>query len=359
MKGSLSAKSFGAIAEFDEAYPEYGLRRYAERYGNILMPMIAGDYHCGLELAAKAGAVTIAEKYIVLDAFRKPPHMCRNLREMFGLPVKILRQMDRECISQDSVERLKEIYEYNPELLNFDKMNAAMFQFLCCADVTHCGYGTIVDVTTNLTDKQVLRILRYLSARGESSKEYCNYLKACEALGELVFGLMPRIALDEAYIRAFFMVKSKEDTGMIKAFRSSVGSDEYQSLTTCRTEEDREIFKDCDFTVIAPEAPEDLCIESNRMHSCVRNYISDVAGSRTRIYFLRKKSAIDKCYGTLEVSPNKIKGSNCLKQAKAFANRKLSEDAQEFLFKWCEVKEIHIGTWDIKSDEEYEEEGVY
>lgn len=81
------------------------------------------------------------------------------------------------------------------------------------------------------------------------------------------------------------------------------------------------------------------------MHNCVRIYVKDVASRSTRIYFLRKKEDPASSFGTIEVS----RDGGRLIQAKAFGNRKLPRQAQEFVIKWCKNKGISVNTGDINA----------
>ena len=126
----LVGNAMKAIEVFDKAYPEYHLATYAKRSENILTPLLAADYHTGMELAAKAGATAIAESYDKLSVFEKSPRLFHNLKELFGLSVPVLRALKRDQINDAVMGRLREIYEYQPAFLQFESYTDSMMESL-------------------------------------------------------------------------------------------------------------------------------------------------------------------------------------------------------------------------------------
>lgn len=375
----LAGDSMAAIRKFDKAYPEYHLAQYAEHSGNILVPLLAGEFHAGMELAAKAGAVGVAEAYDRLTAFENAPRLYRNLRDMFGVPISVLRALSREQVCDAVLERLRQIYEYSPVFLQFGHYTDSMMEFYMRADITHteareagevgaagaagavgvagavgaagaAGAGNDaaapargVEGIAALSDRQILQILRYLGKHPGEGHYYCDYMNACAQLGEYVYGITPSIPIREAHDRAVERIRNQHDLKTQRSFEQIVGSADYLRLATNWTDRDKRIFDKDPFIVIAPEQSDDLFRESRDMHNCVKIYVGRVIRETSRIYFLRRKKDSEKCLGTLEVSGN----GRRLIQAKAFANQKLGKKEQIFLLKWCRVKGISIGTMDL------------
>lgn len=340
----MTESSRKAAALFDKIYPEHLLSQYMKYSDNILVPLIAPDYHKGMELAAKSGTALLAENMRSLQHFDWDPSYYDNLKELFGLPTRVLRRLSRECITDENIERLGEVFRYNPEFLNFEVITPSMMEFFLTANVTHSDMPGIAD---KLTDEQQIRILRFLSKHPEDGQAYCDYLQICEVLEEYVFGLTPTIPIEQARLEALNEVRNLEDIERDTRFRIMTQSPYYLKLTTCMTSEDKEIFKDDDFVVIAPRQPRDLFIEGLNMHNCVSMYISSVAQGESDIYFLRKKEEPDKSFGTLEVRPDKY-GNRRLSQAKAFANGRLPGAAQKYLAKWCRIKKVIPDALDLR-----------
>ena len=340
----MTESSRKAAALFDKIYPEFLLGQYMKYSDNILVPLIAPDYHKGMELAAKSGTALLAENMRSLEHFDWDPSYYDNLKELFGLPTRVLRRLSRECITGENIYRLGEVFRYNPEFLNFEVIAPSMMEYFLTVNVTHSCMPGIAD---KLTDEQQIRILRYLSGHPRDGLAYCDYLRICEVLGEYVFGLIPSIPIEQARLEALKEVRNLGDIERETRFRIMTQSPYYLKLTTCMTSEDKEIFRDDDFVVIAPRKSRDLFIEGLNMHNCVSMYISSVAQGESDIYFLRKKEAPDKSFGTLEVRPDG-KGNRRLSQAKAFANGRLPGSAQKYLAKWCRIKKVIPDALDLR-----------
>ena len=338
----LTGNAVSAITQFDKAYPEYHLAAYAARSRNILIPLLAADYHSGMELAAKSGAAGIAESYARLSVFEKMPGLYRNLRDLFGVPVSVLRALNKEQVCDAVMARFREILEYKPVFLQFDAYTASMMEFYMRADITRSGRQGI-DGIAALSDKQILQILRYLEKHPDDGHYYCDYMNACAQLGEYPYGITPDIPVREAHDRTVARIRNYHDFLTRKRFEDAVKGVEYAKLSTCLTEEDQEEFEKDPFVVTVPDTSDDLFRESENMHNCVRIYVDSVAQKRKRIYFLRRKTDPMKSFGTLEVSGD----GKSLCQAKAFGNSRLDRRAQKFLVKWCSRKGIRISTADI------------
>jgi hypothetical protein len=341
----LVGNAMKAVEAFDKAYPEYHLAMYAKRSENILTPLLAADYHTGMELAAKAGATAIAESYDKLSVFEKSPRLFHNLKDLFGVSVPVLRALQRDQINDSVMARLREIYEYQPAFLQFESYTDSMMEFYMRGNVTHRGAnrGRAIEGIGALSDKQILQILRYLQKHPDDGHYYCDYMNACAQLGEYVYGITPNIPIREAHDRVVSRIRNDQDWETKRKFEYAVKSEEYLRLVTWLTDEDEETFGKDSYMVTAPETSDDLFRESESMHNCVRIYVSRVAQRSSRIYFLREKEKPDKSYGTIEVSGD---GSRLI-QAKAFGNRKLPSRAQKFVIKWCRRKRIRIDTRDI------------
>ena len=310
-----------------------------------MTPLLAADYHTGMELAAKAGATAIAESYDKLSVFEKSPRLFHNLKDLFGVSVPVLRALQRDQINDSVMARLREIYEYQPAFLQFESYTDSMIEFYMRGNITHRGANRerAIDGIGALSDKQILQILRYLGKHPDDGHYYCDYMNACAQLGEYAYGITPNIPIREAHDRVVSRIRNDQNWAEKRRFEYAVNSEEYLRLATCFTEEDEETFGKDPYMVTIPETSDDLFRESENMHNCVRIYVSRVARKSSRIYFLREKEKPDKSYGTIEVSGD---GSRLI-QAKAFGNRKLPSIAQKFMTKWCRHKMIRIDTLDI------------
>ena len=355
-KCTLDGDSEKAVRWFARACPEYHLEQYLDKSSNVLIPLIAPEYHNLLELAAKAAIPAVAENMESLEQFEKDPFVIRNLPTAFGLPLHVLRALRPQDTTPELLEKLAEIYRSHPGLLQFDRFTPSMCSFYenMKIHMTAAGKETasghrpsgrryrINGLTrTDLTDAQVLQILRYLYRKNASWQYLCDYINACELLGEYPYGFLPKNSLVEAHDRVVERIGIRENDTEEFSFARAVLSRNYQSLVTNETEEDQEFFRDDPFVIIAPRHRQDLFAESASMHNCVRIYTHRVAAGNTKIYFLRKKTAPMRSYGTIEVQGWR------LIQAKGFANSRLDRQAQDFILKWCEARHLLIRTRDI------------
>lgn len=355
-KCTLDGDSEKAVRWFARACPEYHLEQYLDKSSNILIPLIAPEYHNLLELAAKAAIPAVAENMDSLEQFEKDPFVIRNLQTAFGLPLHVLRALRPQDTTPELLEKLADIYRSHPGLLQFDRFTPSMCSFYenmkihmtaagkeTASGHRHSGRRYRINglTRTDLTDAQVLQILRYLYRKNASWQYLCDYINACELLGEYPYGFLPKNSLVEAHDRVVERIGIRENDTEEFSFVRAVLSRNYQSLVTNETEEDQEFFRDDPFVIIAPRRREDLFAESASMHNCVRIYTHRVAAGNTKIYFLRKKTAPMRSYGTIEVQGWR------LIQAKGFANSRLDRQAQDFILKWCEARHLLIRTRDI------------
>lgn len=75
----------------------------------------------------------------------------------------------------------------------------------------------------------------------------------------------------------------------------------------------------------APDSGRDIICEGQALHHCVGNYIPQVADGSTVILFIRRKSAPDKPYVTVEVKNDKVV------QIRGFDNKVPESDVVDFV----------------------------
>jgi hypothetical protein len=93
-------------------------------------------------------------------------------------------------------------------------------------------------------------------------------------------------------------------------------------------------YKTRDYSIVLPQSSMDIVDEGINLSHCVAEYVDRVVNGDTYICFLRETEDRDKSLVTLEVK------NNALKQAKGFGNRKITEDEEKFLKKWCAAKQL-------------------
>ena len=343
------------VMSFSQTYPGFGLKAYWDNGGrNIIIPLLAGEYHKGIELLAKSGCAAIAEN-MELDIFDRDPSLYKNVKEMVGLPLSIVRKIrsDHLSLSFQLLSKLAYIWEHKRQYLEVaDHFTMAMLRFITENNVVHCEdpnywFSTTLiqnrDMADYLTEKQILRIIKYLSSVDDT--EYIlfrDYLYCCIQLNDFPDGLTPKW-LHEAHENAFIMFRERENVIESKRFHERVSSEEYRLLTT---EQEDSILENEPFIVVAPESRSDLIAESKALHHCVRLYYEQVANGQTMILFLRRKTAETTPYVTIEVNSN-----HRIIQCKAFANSHAEKEAQLFVRKWAKEKGLKVVTADMSETE--------
>ena len=344
----IDEQSRKVIRHFASIYPCYYLNEYLDTDpdGNVLIPLLSSDYHTLYELMAKAGLANIAWN-AELEELQRSPREIRNLKDTFGLPVSILRRLNKYAVDRYNLETVRKIYKSDASYLDFTPLRDSMLSFLRDVDPTHVIHQNRYAWTTPLTKQQHFRILRYLEAHPVFNYNlYRDYLSLCYHENNYEHGLIPE-DLQTAHDALAVLHGIHRDQPSTVQFELQVHTPEYQRLATDSCEEDRELFGDDEYLIRLPQRSEDLYAEGAAMHNCVRIYTSDVCRGTTRIVFLRQKRNPEKSFGTIEVS-----SANHLLQAKAFANRHLDRKAQFFVRKWVKAKDLYIDTRDLSETDE-------
>ena len=344
MKMQLDVRSRKVIHNFAQAYPGYYLKEYLDTdgAGNVLIPLLAPEYHILYELLAKAGLVNVA-CHAELPAFNQPPEEIKNLNETFGITVSVLRRLDSEAVSERNFEIIKQVYRSDASFLDSNCLYDSMLRFLYDVDPTHVIHQYRYTAWgEQLTRQQTLRILRYLQAHPDISYPlYRDYMSLRYYENNNEFGLTPD-NLRTAHDSLMNLQRRRQDMKTQEQFKLQLAKPEYQKLATDSCDEDKELFGEDEFLIRLPIHSDDLYAEGIAMHNCVRIYTDDVCRGITRIVFLRKKDDPEKSFGTIEVSAD-----NRLIQAKAFANRHLDRQAQRFVRKWVKAKKLKLSTRDL------------
>lgn len=119
---------------------------------------------------------------------------------------------------------------------------------------------------------------------------YRDYLEDCRALERDLSNtrvLFPR-DLAAAHAQTVAERKVRADELTDKAFRAAVAA--YAKYA----------FEDGEFLIRAPESQAEMILEGKANHHCVATYIGRVAQGETEIWFVRRKSAPDEVFYTLE-----------------------------------------------------------
>lgn len=101
-----------------------------------------------------------------------------------------------------------------------------------------------------------------------------------------------------------------------------------------------------DWAVVAPQNPEEMKTEGNKLHHCVGSYITKVINGTCQILFLRFLPEGNDPLVTIEISQGRIvqyRGEN---------NRYPSEEQIEVIYKYAKAKRLHFKDYDPTKDKE-------
>lgn len=101
----------------------------------------------------------------------------------------------------------------------------------------------------------------------------------------------------------------------------------YKKIRPCL--EKKYSYEAMGYVVVIPPALIDLHREGIEMHNCVAGYKERIVKGDTQVVYIRKKSAPERAFGTMEISLKE----NII-QARGYANKKLPAEAEMFLKKF-------------------------
>ena len=336
------------LEKFHKAYPSFGIQQYLAGNGkNILIPLFASEnYHKGIELLVKSGMGSYADNYFKnnkknLFAQEPFPWEYQTVPELLELPKVLLKEKHPEYyVQQKTRQRVSYIFEQNRSLVEGIPLTMNVLRFMMDQDITRDNSVRLGNIggLENLSDKEMRKILKYLSKLPtDRYEEYRDYLQLIHDTNNHDFGYCPSnltTAHDELSCELWTRVEIAAD----EDFRKVV--EEYRYLETYvepLEEEDRKEpvkLKSDDYLVRCPRNVLDLNQEGRNQRNCVATYRDWIIKGRSKVLFMREKTAPDKSLVTIEVQGKR------LIQAKAFANQKASEDCQRFICEWCDFNGI-------------------
>lgn len=161
---------------------------------------------------------------------------------------------------------------------------------------------------------------------------YCDYLKMADQIGDTV-NFKPyfksRENVQEMHDAIMAIYDLKRNAIKVEAFNKQSAKWKKWAYN-----------KNSDFTVIAPTLPNDLAKEGMALRHCVKSYIDRVAEGRTNIMFIRKKSALDEPFFTVEIS-----NDSTIEQVHGFGNRNADTEPKlpEFVSEWAKACKLKPG----------------
>lgn len=362
------------IFQFYDAYPQLHIKSYLKSGGiQPLLVLLIPYFHTGLELLAKSGLGDLADclfyqKFLIGDYINYNPY-ANNHKEMFGIPFSLLCRIE-ECRKKydgnnhmnttnyiNYIRALQFWYHEFPQILDFPVYHESYLHFLSdystnirysnyyYSEVPSPYYSLLH--TTNQSLEDVFLTARYLNQAENGSfnfyEKYVSYLnkyvyvhkyikdtpykkrpKNFKEMNKKLYDCYETLKLDEKY----------------PDFLSRVNSPKYLALSSESIGESGALEN---YLIVTPKKPSELTQEGISLHNCVGSYISMVSKGTCIILFLREKTNPQKSFAAIELSGN----AKYLKQLKTINNRRVCDEAQEYVKKWCECKGIKIKTSDI------------
>lgn len=334
----------GELEMFHRDCPSFGLGQYLAGGGqNILIPLLAsGNFHKGIELLVKSGMSWYADNFYKNDRMnlfgQEPfPWEYKNVPEFLELPKALLKEKHPEYfVQQKTRRRVSYIYSHNRSLIEGIPLTMNVLRFMLDQDITRdqsVRLGNIQGLD-ELSDQEMRKIIKYLAKLPQDRYEdYRDYLQLVHDTRIHSFGYCPAqlsVAHDDLARELWTRAEAETD----EEFRNAVEAYRYLETYTEPAEEETAEnitqLKNDYYLVRCPRSVADLNQEGRNQHNCVATYQGWIVKGRSKILFMREKSAPDASLVTLEVQ------KKSLVQAKAFGNMKAPEECQRFICEWCD-----------------------
>lgn len=312
------------IVEFYQSHrmpmdAETYLREYLRR------PMI--EYLVKLRLYQLAGHVVYrSNEYI----YARHPHINlqgKNLREVLGVGKEDISLLQDLNVSYSQLGLLQGMRRIG---LQPDRTLLAW-----CGDN---DVGTLNSILIPLKYTTAHKLMRYMEEQFERYKcpkdtpwgkgyqsistvlsDYRDYLCMCEGQRydmSSSFVLFPRNLLE-----AHDQVMDLSDSDKARIYDNQIANQYNELLPQYQ-------FSTKRFMIVLPKTAAELTKEGQKLHHCVGGYVKRVAMRECTILFLRKASAPDQPFCTIEIADNRVV------QARGMNNKPLPPDADKFLEQW-------------------------
>jgi hypothetical protein len=172
--------------------------------------------------------------------------------------------------------------------------------------------------------KKIKRVLKYICTCNKHTRrinysDYNDYIEMSTASGAS-FDKYPK-NFWTSHDNALKEFKLAENKNYDKLIRKRSLSKELACLTYCTKN-----------LIIRPvNSLKELCVESEKLHHCVRRYAKDVAFGGTNIFFIRDTSNKEEPFVTLELQRKRVK------QCRAKYNARPSDEVISFVNNWCSM----------------------
>ena len=309
-----------SYTEFHKMYPEVKLKEFLQSGGKDAVRFILSNNNDIIfELVGKAGLGYIAERSDEMEINRNG----KNMKEVFGLPIKVLRTLNSPEGAKLLLKDLKEIQKIYKEY-------PAIFE----KRISTSGIHLLEDFgrySIHIKD-DIIKYFRYInSLKDEEYSFYMDYIIMCRQYNLFPYGKFPKMIVKAHDVIMIYGTQKREALKATR-FELAIGSLEYKNLE----------YETGNYKFLLPRTAEDLVKESYEMRNCVRSYIDRVANGYCYIIFLREKRRLSSSYVTIEVDTNYR-----LRQVKGKGNSRVPKNIAELVKKWCDEKSIDADCYDL------------
>lgn len=240
---------------------------------------------------------------LVLNAYRWF-QSGKNFKEVFGIDKKYLPVMVENNITYNEF-RILQIYPTTDiEIIRF-----------------FSSYCYLIEMLSQKIKVDLIKLKDYLLENGLSHHYICDYVDYIDMAKKLQLDLNDKKVL---YPKNFIETHDELFT-RVEVMKDPLINEKIKSLS-CVLAFNR--YEDDDYVIYPASSIEELIDESSQQHNCVRGYCERVADNDSQIYFMRKKTDLNKSLVTIEVHDREIV------QARVKYNELPSEELNYILHKW-------------------------
>lgn len=259
----------------------------------------------------------------------------KSPKEILGLPKFMLKYIKEDVdFDRYNVRDMREaIKEYNIEGNILKEIVEIVYDEGKLSDLASC-IDTVFELHKKYKYNNIKRLILYLfretrinqgiTSPKEAATLLRDYVRMCTDLS-IEHEQYPK-SLKKEHDIALMNYKTKQDAIKQTNFIKAVAQNDYKNLE----------YFDKEYSIIAPKEMDDLIKEGNELSHCVASYVEDVIEGKCKILFLRYTDNLDEPLVTIEVRNNNVR------QAKGYANRKVSHKEREFINKWAKDKGLHV-----------------
>ena len=279
-----------------------------------------------LELLVKANIPRITYDYISRierDSWFAVPQG-KNVCEILGISKTALKAAREHNMSKDDVKYFDRFLQAEPAT-TYEKFHMIQGQFNDLSrflNLNHkykISFDSMLHYLDSVYDHQCI-------VRPEALNVWWDYLNMAS---DLSMDLTQKSLL---YPRS---LKKEHDIAVFayNAMKRVINAQKFAE--TAKINKERYEYADGDFLVKIPECPEDIIEEASKQHNCLRSYIERVRDGYTTVAFVRRQSAPEDSYVSVEIYENK------LYQVKlAYNQDPHDKDLSKFLQRWCTTCDI-------------------